>query len=167
VIIKILKTYYKKYQEKKCIAKQHVLEKRCVDHFHNDMQHITDIESIKDDYDEVNDIHLLAKFSEKSFPMQAVIMRIPYEGANIQLYYGSYIYRDAPDWVALIKDFPSERWLSVKDYPRPTCPALLLCDYDTGHYEVVEYENKTWTTELCFPVLPKRYFVLDFLTEKK
>lgn len=66
-----------------------------------------------------------------------------------------------------IKDFPSGLWLSVEDYPRPRRPALLLYDYGTGHYEVVEYAHKIWTTELCFPVKPTRYFVLDFLTEDK
>lgn len=165
--IKVLKAYLEKRQEKKRMAKQYALEKACVDYFNNDMRRITDIESMKRVYDGANDIHLLVKFSEKSFPIQAVTMRTPYEGANIQLYYGSYIYRAAPDWIALIKDFPSERWLPVTDYPRPTRPALLLCDFGTGHYEVAEYENKTWTTELCFPVLPTRYFVLDFLTENK
>lgn len=66
-----------------------------------------------------------------------------------------------------VENFPDGLWLSVEDYPRPTCPALLLCDYGTGHYEVVEYANKIWTTELSFSVKPTRYFVLDFLDEEK
>ena len=85
----------------------------------------------------------------------------------MRLYYGDYPYPYTPEWVMQIKDFPSELWLSVEYYPRPTCPALLLCDYGTGHYEVAEYAHKTWTTALCFPVKPTRYFVLDFLNEDK
>ena len=45
---------------------------------------------------------------------------------------------------------------------------LIECiEYNSEHYEVVEYADKTWVTELCFPVKPTRYFVLDFLTEGK
>ena len=167
--IKVLKAYLEKRQEKKRMAKQYALEKACVDYFNNDMRRITgDIVELTDDIPVgMKGIPLLAKFSKSSYPIQAVKACVPFGGEDIQLYYGSYPYRYNPDWFVQIKDLPSSLWFSVEDFQRPTRPALLLCDFGTGHYEVAEYENKTWTTELCFPVKPIRYFVLEFLTENK
>lgn len=164
--IKVLKAYIEKRQEKKRMAKQYALEKACVDYFNNSVPRIDEITELADDIPiGMKGIFLLAKFSKSSYPLQAVRACAPFEDANIQLYYGSYPYRYNPDWFVQIKNLPSELWLSVKDYPRPTRPALLLCKYGSGHYEVAEYENKTWTTELCFPVKPIHYFVLDLLSE--
>ena len=107
-------------------------------------------------------VPLLAKFGKDNFPIQAVKACVPFDGEDVRLYYGDFRYRHVPEWITPIKEIPSERWLCVNDYPRPTRPALLLCDYGSDHYEVVEYENKVWVTELCFPVKPICYFVLDF-----
>lgn len=107
--------------------------------------------------------YLLGKFKCTSFPMQVVRVSRPYEGERLVLSYGNCPHRSPVEWLTSVVNFPEELWFSVEEYQRPTRPALLLCDYRIGHYEVVEYSNQTWTTELCFPVKPKRYFVLDFL----
>ncbi len=166
--IKVLKAYLEKRQEKKRMAKQYAFEKVCVDYFNNCVPRVDEITELADDIPVgKKGIPLLAKFNKSSYPMQAVRACISFEDDKIRLYYGDYPYLHIPEWVMQIKDFPSELWLSVEDYPRPTCPTLLLCEYDYGHYEVVEYADKTWVTELCFPVKPIRYFVLDFLTESE
>lgn len=164
--IKVLKAYLEKRQEEKRMAKQYALEKACVDYFNNCVP--LSITKLADNIPiGRKGLPLLIKCDSNSYPLQAVEACIPFEGGNIRLYYGDYFYLYTPEWVMQIKDFPSGMWFSVEEFHRPTRPALLLCDYGTGHYEVVEYENKTWTTELCFPVKPKRYFVLDFLDEDK
>ena len=164
--IKVLKVYLEKRQEKKRMAKQYAMEKACVDYFNNSVPRIDEITELADDIPiGMKGIFLLAKFSKSSYPLQAVRACVPFEDANIQLYYGSYPYRYNPDWFVQIKDLPSSLWFSVEEYQRPTRPAVLLCEYSSSHYEVAEYENKIWTTELCFPVKPIRYFVLDFLAK--
>ena len=166
--IKVLKTYLEKRQEKKRMSKQYALEKACVDYFSNCVLCVDDITKLADNIPiGMKGLPLLVKSDSNSYPLQAIKACIPFEDNEIQLYYGDYIYRHKPEWVIQIKDFPSGMWLSVEDYPRPTRPALLLCDYGSGHYEVVEYENKVWVTELCFPVKPIRYFVLDFLKQNE
>lgn len=167
--IKVLKAYLEKRQEKKRMSKQYALEKACVDYFNNGIPRMTGdiVELVNNIPVGMKGIPLLAKFGKGNFPIQAVKARTPFEDNEIRLYYGDYVYRHKPEWVIQIKDFPSGMWLSVEDYPRPTRPALLLCDYGSDHYEVVEYENKVWVTELCFPVKPIRYFVLDFFKENE
>lgn len=161
------KKYFDKKKEQKRIAQQHVLEKKCVDFFNNCVPHVDDLTKLVDNIPIGWDgLPLLVKSDSKSYPLQVVKARIPHDWDEMRLYYGDYPYLYTPEWVMQIKDFPSELWLSVEDYPRPTCPALLLCGYGSGHYEVVEYENSTWVTQLCFPVKPTRYFVLDFLKDK-
>ena len=163
-IKKVLKAYFEKRQEKKCMSKQYALEKACVDYFNKCVPRVDDITELADNIPiGRKGLPLLVKSNSNSYPLQAVKACIPFEDDNIQLYYGYYPYLHTPERVMQIKDFPSSLWLSVEEFPRPTCPTLLLCDYGTGHYEVVEYANKTWVTELCFPAKPKRYFVLDFL----
>ena len=131
------------------------------------MPHVDDLTKLVDNIPIGWDgLPLLIKSDNNSYPLQAVKACISDAWDEIRLYYGDYPYLYTPEWVMQIKDLPSGLWLSVEDYPRPTRPTLLLCDYK-GHYEVVEYAHKTWTTELCFPVKPTRYFVLDFLTEGK
>jgi hypothetical protein len=165
-IKKVLKAYFEKRQEKKCMSKQYALEKACVDYFNKCVPRVDDITELADNIPiGRKGLPLLVKSNSNSYPLQAVKACIPFEDDNIQLYYGYYPYLHTPERVMQIKDFPSSLWLSVEEFPRPTCPTLLLCDYGTGHYEVVEYANKTWVTELCFPVKPKRYFVLDFLNK--
>lgn len=165
-IKKVLKAYFEKRQEKKCMSKQYALEKACVDYFNKCVPRVDDITELADNIPiGRKGLPLLVKSNSNSYPLQAVKACIPFEDDNIQLYYGYYPYLHTPERVMQIKDFPSSLWLSVEEFPRPTCPTLLLCDYGTGHYEVVEYANKTWVTELCFSVKPKRYFVLDFLNK--
>lgn len=166
--IKVLKVFFEKRQEKKRMSKQYALEKACVDYFNKCVPRVDDITKLVDNIPiGTKGLPLLVKSDSNSYPLQAVKARIPFEDNEIQLYYGDYVYLHKPEWVMQIKDFPSGMWLSVEDYPRPTRPALLLCEYSSGHYEVVEYSNKTWVTEFCFPVKPIRYFVLDFLTGDK
>ena len=168
MIVKRVKTYFEKRQEKRHMSKQFALEKVCVDYFNKCVPRVDDITELADNIPiGRKGLPLLIKSDNNSYPLQAVKARIPHEWNEMRLYYGDYPYLYTPEWIMQIKDFPSELWLSVEDYPRPTCPTLLLCDYGTGHYEVVEYAHKTWTTELCFPVKPTHYFVLDFLTESK
>lgn len=168
MIAKKIKVYLEKRQEKKRMSKQYTLEKACVDYFNKCVPRVDDITKLVDNIPiGTKGLPLLVKSDSNSYPLQAVKARIPFEDNEIQLCYGDYVYLHKPEWVMQIKDFPSGMWLSVEDYPRPTRPALLLCEYSSGCYEVAEYENKTWTTELCFPVKPIRYFVLDFLAEDK
>lgn len=164
--IKVLKGYFEKRREQKRIVKQYALEKACVDYFNNCVPRIDEITELANDIPiGMKGIPLLAKFNKSSYPIQTVRACMPFKDDEIQLYYGSCPYRCNPDWFVQIKDLPSSLWFSVEEYQRPTRPAVLLCEYSSSHYEVAEYENKTWTTELCFPVKPIRYFVLDFLTK--
>lgn len=160
--------YFDNKKEQKRISEQYALEKACVDYFNNCVPHVDDFTKLVDNIPiGWNGLPLLIKSDNKSYPLQAVKACITNDWDEMRLYYGDYPYPYTPEWVMQIKDFPSELWLSVEYYPRPTCPALLLCDYGTGHYEVAEYAHKTWTTALCFPVKPTRYFVFDFLNEDK
>lgn len=163
------KKYFDKKKEQKRIAQQHMLEKKCVDYFDKSVSRMTgSLEMLVGDMPlSVEGIYLLGKFINDSFPLQAVRLHCLYEGSRPVLSYGDYPQRSSYEWLTAVENFPKELWLSVDDYPRPTCPALLLCEYGSGHYEVVEYENDTWVTQLCFPVKPTRYFVLDFLKDKE
>lgn len=168
MIAKKIKVYLEKRQEKKRMSKQYTLEKACVDYFNKCVPRVDDITKLVDNIPiGMKGLPLLVKSDSNSYPLQAIKACTPFEDNEIQLYYGDYVYLHKPEWVMQIKDFPSGMWLSVEDYPRPTRPALLLCEYSSGHYEVVEYSNKTWVTEFCFPVKPIRYFILDFLTGDK
>lgn len=168
MIVKKIKAYFGKRKERNRISEQYALEKACVDYFNKCVPRVDDVTKLVDDIPiGMKGLPLLVKSDSNSYPLQAVKARIPFEDNEIQLYYGDYVYLHKPEWVMQIKDFPSGMWFSVEEFHRPTRPTLLLCDYGTGHYEVVEYENKTWTTELYFPVKPIRYFILDFLTEGK
>lgn len=167
MIVRKIKAYFEKRKERKRISKQYALEKACIDYFNNCVPHVDDLTKLVDNIPIGWDgLPLLVKSDNNSYPLQAVKALIPHNWGEVRLYYGDYPYLYTPEWIMQIKDFPSELWLPVEDYPRPTCPALLLCDYE-GHYEVVKYAHKTWTTELCFPVKPTRYFVLAFLEEDK
>ena len=50
-----------------------------------------------------------------------------------------------------------------KDYPkmvdvRPDNDTIVITKYnDDSHYEIVEYANRTWVTELDFPVKPSHW----------
>ena len=168
MIVKKIKAYFGKRKERKRISEQYALEKACVDYFNKCVPRVDDITKLVDNIPiGMKGLPLLVKSDSNSYPLQAIKACTPFEDNEIQLYYGDYVYLHKPEWVMQIKDFPSGMWFSVEEFHRPTRPTLLLCDYGTGHYEVVEYENKTWTTELCFPVKPIRYFILDFLTEGK
>ena len=164
-----IKKYVAKRREKKRIAQQYKLEKKNVDYFKTSVPHwycsLDDIAKSVNLSDK--GVYMLGLFSNATFLMQAVELKRLYEGGEPKLYYGDYSYRSPFTWLASVEDFPKEMWFSVEEYQCPTRPALLLCEYSSGHYEVVEYSNKVWTTELCFPVKPTRYFVLDFLTEGK
>lgn len=162
-IKKVLKSYFEKRQEKKCMSKQYALEKACVEYFNKHITPVTNIEELRDSIPiGMKGLPLLVKSDSNSYPLQAIKAHIYFEDDNIQLSYGDFPYLHKLELIIPIERFPSSLWLSVEEFPRPTCPALLLCDYGTGHYEVVEYENKTWVTELCFPFKPKHYFVLNF-----
>lgn len=163
MIIKLLKRYFKCLQEKEHIKKQLMLEKACVEYFNKHITPVTNIEELRDSIPiGMKGLPLLVKSGSDSYPLQAIKANIYFEDDNIQLSYGDFPYLHKLEWIIPIERFPSSLWLSVEEFHRPTRPTLLLCDYGTGHYEVVEYENKTWVTELCFPVKPERYFVLDF-----
>lgn len=166
MIIKLLKKYFKYLQDKKFIKKQNMLEKACVEYFNKYITPVTNIEELRDSIPiGMKGLPLLVRSDSASYPLQAIKAHIYFEDDNIQLSYGDFPYLHKLELIIPIERFPSSLWLSVDEFPRPTCPTLLLCDYGTGHYEVVEYENKTWVTELCFPVKPERYFVLNFLNE--
>lgn len=144
-------------------------KKKCVDYFDKSVSRMTgSLEMLVGDMPlSVEGIYLLGKFINDSFPLQAVRLHCLYEGSRPVLSYGDCPQRSPYEWLTAVENFPKELWLSVDDYPRPTCPALLLCEYGGEHYEVVKYENKTWITQLCFPVKPTRYFVLNFLKDKE
>lgn len=61
-----------------------------------------------------------------------------------------------------------------KDYPkmvdvRPDDDTIVITKYsDDSHYEIVEYANRTWVTEYCFPLMPTQWayipkFVMDIV----
>ena len=64
-------------------------------------------------------------------------------------------------YVPSLKD-KLKKFFLHKDYPkeidvRPNCNTLVLAQYNIGtdvHYEMVEYNNRCWVTELYFPVKP-------------
>lgn len=163
------KVYFAKRREQKRIAKQYALEKNTVEYFKTSASRLT--VSLEDLAGNINlpdkGVYMLGKFNKTSFPMQAVRLHRLWECGELVLSYGDYTYRSPIEWLTPIENFPEKLWFSVEDYQRPTRPALLLCDYGSGHYEVVEYSNKTWVTELSFPTKPTRYFVLDFLNKEK
>ena len=159
--------YFEKRREQKRISKQFALEKKCVEYFDKSAPRWTgSLEDLISNTSLPQDgIYLLGKFEKESFPLQAVRLHRLFEGGRLVLSYGDYSCRSPFEWLTSIKNIPEELWFSVVEYHRPTRPTLLLCEYDSGHYEVVEYADKTWVTELCFPVKPIRYFVLDFLAK--
>lgn len=163
------KKYFAKRQEQKRIAQQYALEKKNVEYFKTSVSRRTGC--LEDLADNINlpdkGVYMLGKFNKTSFPMQAVRLHRLWEGGKLVLSYGDYTYHSPFEWLISVENLPEELWFSVEVYQRPTRPALLLCGYDLGHYEVVEYSNKIWVTELCFPISPIRYFVLDFLNEDK
>ena len=162
-IKKVLKAYFEKRQKKELVKKQRIFEDACVEYFNKHITPVTNIEELRDSIPiGMKGLPLLVKSDSDSYPLQAIKAHIYFEEDNIQLSYGDFPYLHKLELIIPIKWFLSSLWLSVEEFPRPTCPALLLCDYGTGHYEVVEYKNKTWVTELCFPVKPERYFVLSF-----
>lgn len=169
MIAKIIKAYFAKRREQKRITQQYALEKKNVKYFNSSVYRWTS--SLEDLANSINlpdkGMYMLGKFKKTSFPMQAVKLNRLWEGGKLVLSYGDYIYHSPFEWLISIKNLPEELWFPVEDYPRPTRPTLLLCEYNSEHYEVVKYADKTWVTELCFPVKPTRYFVLDFLTEGK
>lgn len=169
MIAKRIKAYFEKRREQKRISEQFALEKKCVEYFDKSAPRWTgSLEDLIGNTSLPQDgIYLLGKFEKESFPLQAVRLHRLFEGGRLVLSYGDYSYRSPFEWLTSIKNIPEELWLSVEEYQRPTRPTLLLCEYDSGHYEVVEYADKTWVTELCFPVKPIRYFVLDFLIKDK
>ena len=163
------KGYFRKRREKKRIAKQYALEKKNVEYFDTSVSRwIGSLDDLVGDTELPDEgMWLLGKFKSTSFPLQAVRFRRSCVDDRLILSYGDYFCRTPIEWLTSIANFPEELWFSVEEYQQPTRPALLLCYYGVGHYEVVEYSNKTWVTELCFPVKPTRYFVLDFLKEDK
>lgn len=169
MIAKIIKAYFEKRKERKRISEQYALEKKNVKYFNSSVYRWNS--SLEDLANSINlpdkGMYMLGKFKKTSFPMQAVKLNRLGEGGKLVLSYGDYIYFPPFEWLISIKNLPKELWFSVEEYQRPTRPALLLCEYSSGHYEVVKYADKTWVTELCFPVKPTRYFVLDFLAENK
>lgn len=169
MIAKIIKAYFEERKERKRISEQYALEKKCVEYFDKSVSRWTGSleELIGSSPLPKKGIYLLGKFKNDSFPLQAVRLHRFGVDERLMLSYGDYSCHSTYEWLTSVENFPNELWLSVEDYPRPTRPTLLLCEYNSGHYEVVEYADKTWVTELCFPVKPTRYFVLDFLTEGK
>lgn len=169
MIAKKIKAYFEKRREQKRISEQFALEKKCVEYFDKSVPRWTGSleELIGSTPLPEKGIYLLGKFKKDSFPLQAVRLHRFWGDERLVLSYGDYFCHSTYEWLTSVENFTDELWLSVEDYPRPTCPALLLCEYCSGYYEVVEYAHKTWTTKLCFPVKPTRYFVLDFLTEGK
>lgn len=163
------KKYFAKRREQKRIAQQYALEKKNVEYFKTSVSHWYG--SLEDLADNINlpdqGVYLLGKFNKTSFPIQAVRLHRLLEDGKLALFYGDYTYRSSFEWLIPVGNLPKELWLSGEEYLRPTRPALLLCEYGSGHYEVVKYSNKVWITELYFPVKPIRYFVLDFLNEDK
>lgn len=169
MIAKIIKAYFEKRKERKRISEQYALEKKCVEYFDKSVPRwMESLERLMSGTPlPEKGIYLLGKFKKDCFPLQAVRLHRSWWNERLMLSYGDYSCHSTYEWMTSVENFPDGLWLSVEDYPRPTRPALLLCDYGTGHYEVVEYANKIWTTELSFPVKPTRYFVLDFLEEEK
>ena len=169
MIAKIIKAYFEEHKERKRISEQYALEKKCVEYFDKSVPRWTGSleELIGSTPLPEKEIYLLGKFKKDSFPLQAVRLHRSWWNERPMLSYGDYSCHSTYEWLTSVENFPNELWFSTEDYPRPTRPTLLLCEYNSEHYEVVKYAEKTWVTELCFPVKPTRYFILDFLTEGK
>ena len=74
-----------------------------------------------------------------------------------------------PTWKDKLRKF-----FLKKDYPkmvdvRPDNDTIVITKYsDDSHYEIVEYANRTWVTEYCFPLKPTQWayipkFVMDIV----
>ena len=72
------------------------------------------------------------------------------------------------EWVDFIQPYKPTlkdkfcKWVFKKDFPqtikvRPLDGTLVITSYDDEHYEMVEYNNKRWITELCFPCEPDKW----------
>jgi hypothetical protein len=63
-----------------------------------------------------------------------------------------------PTWKDKLRKF-----FLKKDYPktidvRPDNDTIVITKYsDDSHYEIVEYANRTWVTEYCFPLKPTQW----------
>ena len=145
MIAKRIKAYFEKRREQKRISEQFALEKKCVEYFDKSIPRRTGSleELIGNTPLPEKGIYLLGRFKKDSFPLQAVRLHRLYEGGRLVLSYGDYSYHSTYEWLTSMENFPEGLWFSVEDYPRPTCPALLLCEYCSGYYEVVEYAHKT------------------------
>ena len=159
-----IKKIFSKYKERKLIKQQFNLEKKCIEYFRNSIIKNNNLNDFISDND---GLYLLGKFKKDSFPLQVVKLKHLYDGGKPILSYGDYNYNSEIEWLTSVTNFPKELWINLDDYQRPTCPLLILCKYSSGHYEVVDYSNKTWITELMFPTKPTQYFVLDFLEDNE
>lgn len=74
-----------------------------------------------------------------------------------------------PTWKDKLRKF-----ILKKDYPkmvdvRPDDDTIVITKYrDDSHYEIVEYSDRTWVTEYCFPLMPTQWayipkFVMDIV----
>ena len=72
------------------------------------------------------------------------------------------------EWVDFIQPYKPSlkdklcKWMFKKDYPqtfkvRPLDGTLVITSYGNEHYEMVEYSNKKWITDLCFPCEPDKW----------
>jgi hypothetical protein len=63
--------------------------------------------------------------------------------------------------VLKISEIPSDWWLTIEKNGRPLDNSIVLLSYDDTHYEVAEYYNFTWVTQLSFPVKFSKYLIIS------
>jgi hypothetical protein len=74
--------------------------------------------------------------------------------------YGDWLELRKIEMVLKISEIPSEWWLTIEDNGRPSDNSIVLLSYNDNHYEVAEYNNFNWVTQLSFPVKFSRYLII-------
>lgn len=165
MFITCIENFFDQRARKLHLIKQEELQKKCID-FYDTIIAYTEplLEGLRPWFLGSYSVPVLIAKQDSSLSFYLQAYRAYIDDGKVLLYYGEYRTSNKPKWYIPIPKFPHYLWLDLDKYPRPIRPALLLCDYGE-HYEVVRYANNTWTTELDFPVKPKKYFVLKYLND--
>jgi len=60
-----------------------------------------------------------------------------------------------------MSDIPAEFWKTLEEDGYPPNDSLCLASYsDVNHYEVLEYDNHRWVSELSFPCKFDKYLII-------
>lgn len=109
-------------------------------------------------------IFVMRRQAESTWPYQSYLLNYSLCSERLQLNFGDFTksYKEG-EKLYRISEIPDSLWMNVDDFPRPTQPCWILCRYTDDYYEVVNYSEGAWITELYFPVKPKAFFVLQYI----